>query len=158
MTRYMRQADKLNPALDLGPRQAFALDLGQGKLSFAANHLELASADEIAALGFTVAEPPPPPASPVHEPETTPLTRLQMHLALFMPATEGGLGLTPAGMEALLSTLPPGQAAAVRIRLAQGEWFEWDGPVLPPLLPAILAATELAVGDVRAAWMQASML
>lgn len=156
MIRYTRAADGLNPALDIGSRQAFTLDLGQGPQSYAANHLELASEAERTALGFTAYEPPPPPPPPAPTPEDTPLTRLQMHLALFLPAAEGGLGFTQAEMDAMLGGLPAGAAAAARIRLAEGDWFHWDSEFLQPLLPAVQAAKGLTEAQVRAAWMAAS--
>lgn len=158
MTRYFRKADKLNPDLDLGPRQAFSLDLGQGPLSFAANHLGLATPDELAALGFTAYDPPPPPPPPEPTPETTPLTRLQMHLTLFMPATEGGLGFSQAEMDGLLGMLPAGAAAAARIRLSEGDTFHWNSAFLQPLIPAVQAVKGLTIDQIRNAWMAASVL
>lgn len=158
MTRYSRPADTFNAALDLGRRQAFTLDLGQGPLSFAANHLALCSPEEVAALGFTAYDPPPPPPPPEPEPENTPLSRLQIHLALYMPEAEGGLGFSPEEMEALLSQLPQAAASAARIRLAEGDWFPWDSAFLQLLIPVAMAAKRLSLDQVRTVWMRASVL
>lgn len=155
--RYSRPADKLNPALDLGPLEAFALDLGEGAQSFAANHLSLATPDDLAALGFSAYEPPPP-APPKLGPEDVALSRVQLHLVLFMPQAAGGLGFSEAEIGAFIARLPPGQKEAAAIRLAQSDSFNWDHAFVQTLIPAVMTAKGLTVDQIRAAWMAASVL
>jgi hypothetical protein len=159
MTRYSRPADTLNPALDLGAREAFGLNLGDGNgsCSYPRNWFERATPEEIAACGFTAYEPPPPPP-PEPTPESTSLSRVQLRLVLFMPLTQGGFGFTDADVRAFIRSLPAGQKEAAEIRFDHAESFNWDHPFIQALVPVVMSAKGMTLNQVRTAWMQASVL
>lgn len=160
MTRYSRPADTLNPALDLTDRQAFELDLGDGngRCSYPRNWFQHSTPEEIAARGFTgyeLAAPPPPDPTP----EDTPLTLAQLHLVLFKPTGKGGLGFTKQEISTFLRNLPDdGSREEAEIRLEKAASFHWDHAFIQAMVPFIKVAKGMSDEQVRAAWMQASVL
>lgn len=160
MTRYSRPADAKNPALDLSDRQAFQLDLddGNGMTSYPRNWFELASAQEIAGRGFTAYEPPPPAPPPDPEPKDVPLTQRQLRLALFLPVSQGGMGLREAEITAMLAALPPGQKEAAVVEFGYTDRFRWDHPLVQSLRETVRTTKGMTVKQLRDAWLAAGAL
>lgn len=146
MTRYSRPADDLNPALDLGPRDPFTLDLGDGN-GPTAYPRNWPREDMAARLGFAAYEPEQPP-TPEPVPEDCPLTRLQLRKALLV-----FFGVTAAQIDALIAQT----ADPVERELAAMTWQDAQTyNIGHPLIALMSAALGLDSALVRARWMQAA--
>jgi hypothetical protein len=141
--RYRRDADALNPALDLGERDAFRLDLGDGRVSYPRNWPR---ADLVARLGFEAYEPPAPKPAPELQPEDVALTRYQLRTGLFT-----FFKVTGDQVSAMIAAIPD----ATQRELA---WISWEDAqqyrFTHPLIGQIAGALSLTDEEVRAAWMK----
>jgi hypothetical protein len=159
MTRYFRPADAVNPALDLAVHDAFELDIkdGNGRCSYPRGWLKRAQPEDLARCGFAAYQPAPLPPPPV-TPKTMALSRVQVRLILFLPASVGGLGFAENDVRALIRGLPAGQREAAEIRFDHAEYFNWEHPFVQALVPYIMSAKGLTLEQVRAAWVRAGVL
>lgn len=138
--RYSRPADQLNPALDLGPREPFKLDLGDGLVSYPGSWPK-----DDPALGFTAYEPEvEPPIEPVAEDVS--LTRFQLRTGLFR-----FFGVTADQVSALIASIPDdAQREMARISWEDADTYRFTHP----LIGQIAATLQLPDEAVRAAWMK----
>lgn len=155
--RYVRPKDARNPALDLGEREAFELDLGDGNGAVKYPR-EWPRADLVAKLGFVEQAEPEPPPPPAPEPKDVPLTQRQLRLALFLPAAQGGMGFAEADIALMIAGLPTGQKEAAAIEFAYADSFHWDHPLVQSLRETVRATKGITVQQLKAAWLAAGNL
>lgn len=143
--RYARPADQRNPALDLGEREAFRLDLGKGMISYPRNWPK-----DDPSLGFAAYEPPSPPPPPDPSPENTPLSRRQ-----FWDWLNGKFGVTEAQMTTRINSIANLTQRARAMNYVRHESFiDWSDPFCTWVrgqLSSVLSVTDAAQ---RTAWMQ----
>ena len=145
MTRYRRDADDLNAALDLGPRDAFRLDLGQGPVSYPGSWPK-----DDPALGLVAYQPELPP--PVQaDPLAEPLEPWRFHA---MIEVIEGRGKPLQIMEAIdaIPSLPA--RAAARARYQRAEYYVRTDP----LMGALAQAADMTEAELDAAWLEAQRL
>lgn len=143
--RYSRPKDDLNPALDLGPRDAFKLDLGKGIVSYPRNWPK-----DDKALGFTAYEPPPPPPPPAATPETTPLTRRQ-----FWDWINGKFGVTAAQINTRINSIANLTQRKRATNYMQHEtYMDWNDPFCTWVRGQLSSALNVTDAAQRAAWME----